>query len=86
MNIKQDRFLVKEGSYVIDLDSVEFITFTQNENNTNQYLLKFHIGTKEARIMADSISDAISILEKWSELRANIGTTYTENDIKRWRN
>ncbi len=86
MNIKQDRFLVKEGSYVIDLDSVEFITFTQNENNTNQYLLKFHIGTKEARVMADSISDAISILEKWSELRANIGTTYTENDIKRWRN
>tara|TARA_E500000318_G_scaffold96414_1_gene96771 strand:- start:3997 stop:4257 length:261 start_codon:yes stop_codon:yes gene_type:complete len=86
LNIKQDRFLVKEGSYVIDLDSVEFITFTQNENNTNQYLLKFHIGTKEARVMADSISDAISILEKWSELRANIGTTYTENDIKRWRN
>ena len=36
--------------------------------------------------MADSISDAISILEKWSELRANIGTTNTENDIKRWRN
>lgn len=86
MNLKQDRFLVKEGSYVIDLNSVEFITFTQNENNTNQYLLKFHIGTKEARVMADSISDAISILEKWSELRANIGTTYTENDIKRWRN
>ena len=79
MNIKQDRFLVKEGSYVIDLNSVEFITFTQNENNSNQYLLKFHIGTKEARVMAETVSDAIS------ELKGNIGTIYTENDIKRWR-
>ncbi len=85
MNIKQDRFLVKEGSYVIDLNSVEFITFTQNENNSNQYLLKFHIGTKEARVMAETVSDAISILEAWSELKGNIGTIYTENDIKRWR-
>ena len=36
--------------------------------------------------MAETVSDAISILEAWSELKGNIGTIYTENDIKRWRN
>lgn len=85
MNIKGDRFLIKESSYVIDLKAVDFITFTQNENNKEQHLFKFHIGSKEARFMAYSMEDAIDILDAWGSAKHNTHVYFDKEDIKKQR-
>ena len=86
MNIKENRFLVKENSFVIDFNCVDFVTYTQNENNPNQYLVKFHIGNKEARLMTKSLDETIEILDGWSSSKSNKHVFFNEKDFEYGRN
>lgn len=57
-------FVIKENTFIINLNKVDFITFKLNEENFGEYWIKFHIGGKEARYICD-IDELKDILEQW---------------------
>ena len=65
MEIKQDRFLIKENSYIVDLFNVDFITFKENEKDFGTYWIKLHIGSKEVRYICDDIKQLKQVVELW---------------------
>ena len=68
MIIKQKRYLIKKNSYIIDLFSVDFITWKENENEEGTYWTKLHIGTKEVRYVCQDVFELKRIIETWSEM------------------
>tara|TARA_R110002012_G_scaffold56754_2_gene145798 strand:- start:603 stop:866 length:264 start_codon:yes stop_codon:yes gene_type:complete len=68
VEIKADRFLVKENSYIVDLFSVDFITFKENEKEFGTYWIKLHIGTKEVRYICKDASKLNEVIETWCKL------------------
>jgi len=68
MDIKQNRFLIKENSYIVDLFNVDFITFKENEKDFGSYWIKLHIGSKEVRYICDDINKLKEIVELWCEI------------------
>tara|TARA_Y100000004_G_scaffold178082_1_gene220304 strand:- start:844 stop:1095 length:252 start_codon:yes stop_codon:yes gene_type:complete len=68
-DIKNDRFLIKETSYLVDLKDVDFITWSENERDLGKYLAKLHIGSKETRYMCQSAEELKTLLQTWSEVK-----------------
>jgi|TARA_R100000482_G_scaffold93429_1_gene38843 hypothetical protein len=68
-DIKNERFLIKETSYLVDLKDVDFITWSENERDLGKYLAKLHIGSKETRYMCQSAEDLKTLLQTWSEVK-----------------
>ena len=68
-DIKNERFLIKETSYIVDLKDVDFITWSENERDLGKYLAKLHIGSKETRYMCQSAEDLKTLLQTWSEVK-----------------
>ena len=63
MIIKQKRYLIKKNSYIIDLFSVDFITWKENENEEGTYWTKLHIGTKEVRYVCQDVFELFLIVQ-----------------------
>jgi len=82
MKMKEERFLIKRGGFVIDFKNVDFITYTQNEDSPEKWLMKFHIGDKETRYMSKSTQDTLEILENWASIRCGKGIFFEEQDLK----
>lgn len=68
-DIKNERFLIKKTSYLVDLKDVDFITWSENERDLGKYLAKLHIGSKETRYMCQSVKDLETLLQTWSEVK-----------------
>jgi|TARA_R100001443_G_C3253157_1_gene153793 hypothetical protein len=68
MIIKQKRFLIKPNSYIIDLFTVDFITWKENEKEEGTYWTKLHIGTKETRYVCKDAWELKRIIELWCEI------------------
>tara|TARA_R100001015_G_C4602392_1_gene157356 strand:- start:287 stop:538 length:252 start_codon:yes stop_codon:yes gene_type:complete len=68
-DIKNERFLIKETSYLVDLKDVDFITWSENERDLGKYLAKLHIGSKETRYMCQSAEELKTLLQTWSEVK-----------------
>ena len=68
-DIKEDRYLLKQNSYIIDLYNVDFITWKENENEIGTYWVKLHMGAKEARYVSRDINDLQLLLTQWTNVR-----------------
>ena len=68
-NIKENRYIIKSGSYIIDLDNVDFVTWKENGKDEGTYWVKLHIGTKEARYVCDGKAELKEIITAWCTLR-----------------
>jgi len=66
--IIEDRYVVKDESYIADLGNVDFITWRQNSDDGN-FWLKMHIGEKEVRFVCKTMNDLNKILENWTKLK-----------------
>tara|TARA_R100001369_G_scaffold63600_1_gene90648 strand:+ start:355 stop:663 length:309 start_codon:yes stop_codon:yes gene_type:complete len=84
-NIVNNRFILKSGSYIIDLISVDFLTWKKTTSEVNTYWLKMHIGTKEARHICDKF-ELKQIVEAWTrvhgdEIEIDINLIGDENEF-----
>tara|TARA_R110002020_G_scaffold53057_2_gene148701 strand:- start:2779 stop:3033 length:255 start_codon:yes stop_codon:yes gene_type:complete len=68
-DIKENRYLLKQNSYIIDLYNVDFITWKENENEIGTYWVKLHMGAKEARYVSRDINDLQLLLTQWTNVR-----------------
>jgi len=68
-DLKENRYLLKKTSYVVDLNNVDFITWNENERDLGKFLAKLHIGTKETRYMCQTASELKQLLEGWAEAK-----------------
>ena len=82
--LKEEKYLIKTNSYMIDLAKVDFITWKENDKKENTYWAKFHIGTKEARYVCDGIEELRTILETWSKLNGKKVEIEDEDIIEEW--
>ncbi len=64
--IIEGRFLIKHNSYIIDLKSVDFITYKENENEIGTYWIKLHIGGKEARYVCYDLESMRKLINLWT--------------------
>ena len=67
--IIEERFLLKNESYIIDLEKVDFITWKENENKRDSYWIKLHVGTKETRYVCEGKDELCHILNTWGLLK-----------------
>ena len=67
--IIEERFLLKNASYIIDLEKVDFITWKENENKRDSYWIKLHVGTKETRYVCEGKGELCRILNAWGLLK-----------------
>ena len=68
---------------MIDLESVDFITWKENEKNAGTYWAKLHIGSKEARYICDDVNELKDLLEQWSLINGK-QIEIEENEIIGW--
>ncbi len=68
---------------MIDLESVDFITWKENEKNAGTYWAKLHIGSKEARYICDDVNELKDLLEQWSLIKGK-KIEIEENEIIGW--
>ena len=68
---------------MIDLESVEFITWKENEKNAGTYWAKLHIGSKEARYICNDVDELKELLERWSLVKGK-EIEIEENEIISW--
>lgn len=68
---------------MIDLESVDFITWKENEKNAGTYWAKLHIGPKEARYICDDVNELKELLEQWSLIKGK-EIQIEENEIIGW--
>ena len=65
--IVENRYVVKDESYIADLAKVDFITWRRNIEDGN-YWLKMHIGSKEVRFVCKTMDSLNGILENWAKI------------------
>ena len=68
-DLKENRYLVKSNSYIIDLAQVDFITWKENEKREATYWAKLHIGSKEARYVCNNITELKKLISVWTNLK-----------------
>jgi hypothetical protein len=68
---------------MIDLESVDFITWKENEKNAGTYWAKLHIGSKEARYICNDVDELKELLERWSLVKGK-EIEIEENEIISW--
>jgi len=62
----ENRYVMLKNNYIVDLITVDFITFKENEKVENEFWIKFHIGTKECRYRTSTRSEVADIINTWS--------------------
>ncbi len=70
-DLKENRYLLKANSYIIDLFNVDFITWKENENEEGTYWTKLHVGTKECRYICKTLDELNQLIAQWSRLRGD---------------
>jgi hypothetical protein len=65
-DIKGNRYLLKANSYLIDLQTVDFVTWKENDKDEGTYWTKLHIGTKECRYVCGSLTELNKLIRAWS--------------------
>ena len=68
-DLKENRYLLKGNSYIIDLINVDFITWKENENEIGTFWVKLHMGNKEARYVSRDINELQLLLIQWTKVR-----------------
>tara|TARA_R100001086_G_C11836529_1_gene257995 strand:+ start:1330 stop:1626 length:297 start_codon:yes stop_codon:yes gene_type:complete len=76
-----EEFVIKSGSWIIDLKDVQFMTYRLNEKDETSYLVAFHIGDKETKIMVDDISAVKELFTAWTNAKG-LELEFERNDIK----
>jgi len=83
-DLKENRYLLKANSYIIDLINVDFITWKENDKVENTYWAKLHMGSKEARYVCEDLNELRTLVMAWCDLRGK-GLTLSDNDlIQEW--
>jgi len=62
-------FVVKAGSWIINLRDVEFMTYRLNDKDETSYLVAFHIGDKETKIMVNDIQAVKELFKSWTNAK-----------------
>lgn len=83
-DLKEFRYLIKSNSYAIDLSSVDFITWKENEKVSKTYWAKLHIGSKEARYVCDNVEELQELIRAWSKLQGIEIRATKEELIEEW--
>ena len=78
--LKNNRYLLKGNSYVIDLNNVDFITWKENDKVEATYWAKLHIGSKEARFVCNNLTELRTLVLAWTTIRGE-QATITEEDL-----
>tara|TARA_R110000824_G_C14875136_1_gene642729 strand:- start:280 stop:534 length:255 start_codon:yes stop_codon:yes gene_type:complete len=68
--ILENRYVIKDESYIADLANVDFITWRQNSEDGN-FWLKMHIGEKEVRYVCKTMNSLNALLGVWTKLKGN---------------
>jgi hypothetical protein len=63
--IIEEKYLIKKGNYIVDLQKVDFITWRNNEKSIGKYLLRLHIGSKEVGYMCQTIDEVKKVINSW---------------------
>lgn len=82
MILQENKFLIKKGTYIVDLEKVDFITWRNNEKEEGKYLVRLHIGSKEATYMCQTIDDVKDLIRNWAI--ANGKVTEINNEAIIW--
>ena len=64
--IIENRFLLKNESYIIDLNGVEFLTWNKNKEEEDSYWVKLHVGSKETRYVCENRTELSDIINAWA--------------------
>lgn len=62
-------FVVKSGSWIVDLKDVQFMTYRLNDKDETSYLVAFHIGDKETKIMVSNIEAVRELFKSWTNAK-----------------
>lgn len=62
----ENRFLLKNESYIIDLHDVEFLTWNKNRDDKDSFWVKLHVGTKETRYVCGDRDELCEIINAWA--------------------
>ena len=83
-DIKESKYLLKANSYLIDLETVDFLTWKENDKDEGTYWTKLHIGTKECRYVCASLADLNTLIQAWSYLKGKELIVEEHELIKDW--
>ncbi len=67
--IIENRFLLKNGSFIIDLSEVDFLTWNKNMKLEESYWVKLHVGEKDTRYICDNRSQLCDIINAWAKIK-----------------
>tara|TARA_R110000744_G_scaffold341028_1_gene446320 strand:- start:74 stop:331 length:258 start_codon:yes stop_codon:yes gene_type:complete len=82
--LKNNRYLLKGNSYIIDLYNVDFITWKENDKVEATYWAKLHIGSKETRFICNSLSELQILVQAWTSIRGLEANITREDLINEW--
>ena len=82
--LKNNRYLLKGNSYIIDLYNVDFITWKENDKVEATYWAKLHIGSKEARFVCNGLDELKTLVLAWTSIRGKEATIKEEDLISEW--
>lgn len=83
-DIKENKYLLKANSYLIDLQTVDFLTWKENDKEEGTYWTKLHIGTKECRYVCDSLTELNTLIQAWSKQKGKRLEVNEEELITEW--
>tara|TARA_R100001369_G_scaffold65365_1_gene92538 strand:- start:962 stop:1219 length:258 start_codon:yes stop_codon:yes gene_type:complete len=83
-DIKQNRYLLKGSSYILDLYKVDFITWKENEKVEETYWAKLHMGSKEARYICDNKTELRELILAWTNIQGEEIEVTEEELVKEW--
>jgi len=82
--IKENRYLIKSNSYMIDLSIVDFVTWKENEKMSGTYWAKLHIGNKDARYVCKNEDSLKELLETWAKIKGKKVEIDIDEIIEEW--
>tara|TARA_R110000764_G_C10774976_1_gene355437 strand:- start:5 stop:262 length:258 start_codon:yes stop_codon:yes gene_type:complete len=82
--LKENRYLLKGNSYIIDLYNVDFITWKENDKVAATYWAKLHIGSKEARFVCNDLNELKTLVQSWTDIRGKKVSIQDEDLINEW--
>ena len=82
--LKENRYLLKGNSYIIDLYNVDFITWKENDKVEATYWAKLHIGSKEARFVCNDLNELKTLVQSWTDIRGKKVSIQDEDLINEW--
>lgn len=82
--LKENRYLLKGNSYIIDLYNVDFITWKENDKVAATYWAKLHIGSKEARFVCNDLNELKMLVQSWTDIRGRKVSIQDEDLVNEW--